>query len=96
MPYKSDETDRTITVRWNNIFSTDNLGDDVQEYILSWDRGSNGRAWSALPNQSGTSYTVQLDDVNSRTYKFKLNARNSCGISPDSDILTVTLAPLCT
>ena len=64
--------------------------DDDYAYELFWDTGR-GSQFTKLRDTLSTSYTVNLISTDTK-YRFKVRARNHCGVGPFSDTLAVDIA----
>lgn len=91
LSWDSTSTTKTqVGVTWADGYS--NGGQAVIDYSLSFDSGTNGTTWTVLAGGILTKSYVVTGLATGKTYKFKLQSRNSIGLSGYSNVITATAA----
>ena len=91
-PQLVNRSQQTIAISWGSVFPTitPRSNDNDHAYELFWDAGR-GSQFTKLRDTLSTRYTVNLIS-NDNKYRFKVRARNNCGLGPFSETLGVDIA----
>lgn len=85
-----DASYNTVSLTWS---APNNGGVTILDYEIYWDSdGNSSDDFSSLATTTDTFFSVTSGIVQGTTYKFRILARNSIGVSPQSDIGTDTAA----
>ena len=85
-----DATYNTVSLTW---VAPGNGGVSIDDYDIYWDSDGNlSDDFSFLATTTDTFYSINSGIVQGTTYKFRILARNSIGVSPQSDMGTGTAA----
>jgi hypothetical protein len=87
----AETSEAQIGFTWSTGVSTG--GRPILDYRIFYDQGMGN--WVELaPTVPEKEYVTQVSIISGQTYKFKVQARNEVGYSPDSDEISILAATI--